>query len=99
MRLTDFEAKSIVQILKSHSKDAQIYLHGSRINDDEKGGDVDLFFVVDDDEFEKLSAQKYKISAELSLRLREQKTDLLILSKSESKAHEFFNNSEKIQLS
>lgn len=99
MRLTEAEVKAIMQVLKGYSKGGQVYLHGSRIDDKKKGGDIDLFFVVDDAEYEKLTAQKYKISAELSLNLREQKADLLILSKSESEKHEFFNNSNKVQLS
>lgn len=98
MRLSNSEIKTILQVMRVHSIHGQVYLHGSRIDDQKKGGDIDLFLVVDDSEIQKLSNQKYKIAAELSRQLREQKVDLLILSKSESKDHEFFNNSEKTLL-
>ena len=43
-----------------------------------------------------IKKQNYKISAELIL--REQKVDLIIISKSESESHQFFNDSEKALL-
>ena len=99
MRLTAHEIKDILEVLRSYSKNSHVFLHGSRIDDDKKGGDIDLFFVVDNSDYEIVSNQSHKITAELSLKLREQKVDLLILSKSNSTTNDFFNNSKKTSLS
>ena len=95
MRLTPKEVLTITTYLTGYSPKGRIYLHGSRIDDFKRGGDIDLFFIVSDDVFTKLSEISYKISAELSGKLNEQKNDLLIISESEARSHVFFNNSEK----
>lgn len=44
MRLSSFEIASIVDLVKKHfAEDATVYLFGSRVNDELKGGDIDLF--------------------------------------------------------
>jgi predicted nucleotidyltransferase len=73
-----------------------IHLHGSRVDDTAKGGDIDLFFIVEDKALQSLN--KIYIKAELSRKLNEQRVDLLILSKSESLTNEFYLNSEKVAL-
>lgn len=99
MRLTQVEIDKILTILKKYSSSGEIFLHGSRLDDIKKGGDIDLFFIVNDSEINRLSSISYKISAELSLNLNEQRVDLLILGKTESQSHTFFHNSEKKLLS
>jgi len=48
MRLTSFEITSIVDLAKKHfTATAQVYLFGSRVNDQLKGGDIDLFIQAD----------------------------------------------------
>lgn len=94
MRLTITEISNIKKVFSKYSPNAEIYLHGSRIDDDKKGGDIDLFFVVEDGEFEQLSKISYKIQAQLSLALNEQKVDLLIISKAQN--NEFYLNSKKL---
>lgn len=95
MRLQQKEIEVICKILNSFSKNGEIYLHGSRLNDLQRGGDIDLFFIVEDEEKEFLINLKYQIIAQLSLQLREQKVDLVILSKSASLRDDFFLNSSK----
>lgn len=98
MRISPQEKKRILLSLKAYAADSQIYLHGSRIDDSKKGGDIDLFFVVKKSDFEKLKSQSYKLAAELSRNLNEQKVDLLILSLEDSSSNEFFLNSHKLRL-
>ena len=43
MRLSEFEIKSIVESFNNHFKTGDIYLFGSRTDDSQKGGDIDLY--------------------------------------------------------
>ncbi|MFZ4582912.1 MAG: nucleotidyltransferase domain-containing protein [Paludibacter sp.] len=44
MRLTTFEIKAIHTLAqKNFGSNARVFLFGSRVNDDLKGGDIDLF--------------------------------------------------------
>lgn len=45
MRLTDDEVILLKQSLSSLSGEAQLYLFGSRVDDDKRGGDIDLLIV------------------------------------------------------
>ena len=45
MRLTDQEKEAIVNSIKSIDKDAEVYLFGSRVNDSERGGDIDILIL------------------------------------------------------
>ena len=99
MRLIPSEIKTITQVLTQYSTNGEIYLHGSRIDDNAKGGDIDLFFVISDQDYEKLYLKKYIIESDLSLKLNEQKIDLILIKKSEEKNHSFFMNSHKLKLS
>ena len=95
MRLTPEQISSIITTLLEFSPTGSIYLHGSRLDENKKGGDIDLFFVVDDSNFKDLAKQKHIMIANLSLRLNEQKVDLILLSDSKASSYEFFQNSIK----
>jgi predicted nucleotidyltransferase len=48
MRLTTRQAKIIAQLVSRYAGDtAEIYLFGSRLNDQAKGGDVDILIEMD----------------------------------------------------
>lgn len=98
MRLTDQDVSIIKKVLLSYSNSGKVYLHGSRIDDSKKGGDIDLFFVVPDDDYKDIVNNKILMTAELSLELQGQKIDLICLAKSEKNSHSFFNNSQKREL-
>lgn len=74
MRLTVSEQKAIKQILYAFDLDAQIYLFGSRVNDQARGGDIDLLILSKKITF----ADKIKILMQLEDALGEQKIDLLV---------------------
>ena len=63
MRLLASEIHAIKNILKKYSPQGTIYLHGSRLNDQAKGGDIDLFWVLPDHEYGNLKTEKYKIKS------------------------------------
>lgn len=45
MRLSNLEINAIKQVVGNIDKDANIYLFGSRADDDKKGGDIDLLIL------------------------------------------------------
>lgn len=47
MRLSVDEARTIREEVRSFDPEAEIYLHGSRTNDSDRGGDIDLLVVSD----------------------------------------------------
>jgi predicted nucleotidyltransferase len=95
MRLTLKEVESIKKNLLSYSSEGEIYLHGSRLDDNKKGGDIDLFFILPDEDYEKVLKNKFTITAEVSLALNEQKVDIVYLSRTLSQRDSFFINSVK----
>ena len=44
MRLSIQENKAVCSLLKNQDPNGRIYLFGSRVDDNKKGGDIDLFF-------------------------------------------------------
>lgn len=98
MRLLDSEKQLIVAILRSHCAAARIYLHGSRIHDALKGGDIDLFWLVPTAMIENLQASKYKVIADLSQALRDQRIDLSLIAEEQAADERFFTDSKKIEL-
>ncbi len=76
MRLTDQQHSIIkIEILK-YDDQAEIYLFGSRVDDNAKGGDIDLLAISKKIDF----ALKLKILAQFMIKLGEQKIDLVIAS-------------------
>lgn len=75
MRLNEYEIKSIKESVKQFDNNARIYLFGSRVDDNKKGGDIDLLIFSD-----KLT-QKDAIKIKNSLwdKIGEQKIDILIV--------------------
>ena len=77
MRLTDQEKESIVNSIKSIDKDAEVYLFGSRADDSERGGDIDILILSEYIE------KKNLIDIEESIfnQLDEQKIDFVLSKK------------------
>jgi predicted nucleotidyltransferase len=78
MRLTPPEITAIKQTVFTFDPNAKIYLFGSRVRDDLKGGDIDLLVLTD-----KISSLGEKIKLELRLEdaIGEQKIDIVIPNK------------------
>ena len=66
MRLTDKEISIIKNNIYSFLNEAKIYLFGSRLDLSKKGGDIDLFIISKDINYEK----KIKIKSKLKQLLK-----------------------------
>jgi len=67
LRLTSEQRQVIRSLAKKHCQEAliEVYLFGSRVNDALKGGDIDLLFVVNDNDLLQLEPKIYAILNEL----------------------------------
>ncbi|MBF0468819.1 MAG: nucleotidyltransferase domain-containing protein [Desulfamplus sp.] len=75
MRLKLFEQNIIVNAVKHEDPDAAIYLFGSRVDDEQLGGDIDIIVLSSIINFD----GKLRIKKELFKSLEEQKIDLIIV--------------------
>ena len=77
MRLTLFEITTIQHSAKNVFGDAvNIYLFGSRVDDNKKGGDIDLYVIPENKD--NLYEKKIKFLSALDMTLGEQKIDVVI---------------------
>lgn len=74
MRLSQREISAIKNNVLSIDKDAKIYLFGSRVDDNAKGGDIDVLIISDKIGFN----EKTKIRVGIFKEIEEQKLDLVI---------------------
>lgn len=75
MRLTQSEITSIKKSFNEAFESGQIYLFGSRINDSEKGGDIDLY--IDTEDSDKVK-RKIDFLVKVKNSLGEQKIDVVL---------------------
>jgi predicted nucleotidyltransferase len=74
MRLKDYEQAAILSTVKSLDSNAVVYLFGSRVDDNKKGGDIDLLVLSD-----RLTRDdKRAIKMKLYDLIGEQKIDLVL---------------------
>lgn len=74
MRLSPLEHQLIQDSITAIDPDAEIYLFGSRVDDQARGGDIDLLVLSSRIDF----MTKLDLLARLHQRLGEQKIDLII---------------------
>ena len=92
MRLTHAQMTGFVTALSPYIKShcAELRLYGSRVDDNKKGGDIDLLLLTDTLELaQQLREQKHYLLASIEKQIGEQKVDLLIASKEEESEHVF----------
>lgn len=94
MRLSKKEVLSIKKTIKNRDAQARIFLYGSRINDNLKGGDIDIFIVSEIMNF----SDKIDILIELEEKLGERRIDLSIHSSISIKKNSFFNSIKSIEI-
>lgn len=75
MRLTEYEVNAIKDTIYILDSNANIYLFGSRVDDNKKGGDIDLLIISD------MLIQKNArdIKGDLYDKIGEQKIDIVIV--------------------
>ncbi|MBZ4669176.1 MAG: uncharacterized protein PWP07_1761 [Epulopiscium sp.] len=74
LRLTANEVTAIKKVIHSLDSEAKIYLFGSRVDDNKRGGDIDLLIFSNKLNQEDISKIKYNLWDEIG----EQKIDILI---------------------
>ncbi len=74
MRLSEFERNTIVHVVRSFDPSARVYLFGSRADDRQKGGDIDILIISDKIHLK----EKIKIRLALYDALGEQKLDIVV---------------------
>ena len=75
MRLNKHYIKTIKHSFKEVFKEGEIYLFGSRVDDTQKGGDIDLYLKLKDKT--NLFRKKLKFLAKIKKELGEQKIDVI----------------------
>jgi len=92
MRLTTFEIQAIHDLAqKNFGKMARVYLFGSRVNNDLKGGDIDLFVSCDDENI--LTTQKkIQLLVDLKKSIGDRKIDI-VLDNASTRSRESFYHS------
>jgi len=85
MRLTTYETKIIKQTFLDIFQYGQIYLFGSRVDDNLKGGDIDLYIQTNNNS--NILMKKMKFLSQLKQMIGDQKIDVII-SKDKSRVIE-----------
>ena len=95
MRLSQFEIEAIHLIATKHfGSDVQVFLFGSRVDDDIKGGDIDLF--ISTNEMDLLTLEtKIQFLAELKTQIGDQKIDVVFDSEVTRSKIQFYNSIQK----
>lgn len=79
VRLEVWEIEAIIKSFKeSFGKNDKLWLFGSRVYPDKRGGDIDLYIEVEHFDSEKVYGQKSQFWILLQDRLGEQKIDIVI---------------------
>lgn len=92
MRLETYEISLINSIVKNHfGADALVYLFGSRVDNNKKGGDIDLFIHAEDESSLTLR-KKLSLLTDLKLALGDQKVDIVFDNKSTKEKQIFYQS-------
>ena len=76
MRLSAWEIKAIKKTFTDIFKSGDIYLFGSRVDDTQKGGDIDLY--IDTENIQNKLEKKLTFLASLKQKIGDQKIDVII---------------------
>lgn len=79
VRLTDKEINIISSVFKNNFLDSDhLWLFGSRVDLNKKGGDIDLYIETNIKDNEKILKTKLRFLTDLQLELEDQKIDVVI---------------------
>src|SRR3989337_1047363 len=85
MRITSFEQEIIKSRVRKHfGMNADVYIFGSRVDNNRKGGDIDLYITTDMPASE-IIREKISLLVELENALGEQKIDVVINNRTKRK--------------
>jgi predicted nucleotidyltransferase len=79
MRLTDHQIMTIrTTVADVFGEDAKVWLFGSRVDDQQRGGDIDLLIKTNYADVMKIARAEINLMSRLQAKLGEQKIDVLI---------------------
>ena len=76
MRLSSFEKQSILNHFKSAFSNSKLYLFGSRVDDNKKGGDIDLYIETTSKEYDYIKLLEF--SSKVQDEIGWQKIDIVV---------------------
>lgn len=92
MRLTQIQTDIINQLARKHfGQGVTVYLFGSRVHDDKKGGDIDLFINHADEAVLTLEA-KIRFLAELKALIGDRKIDIVFDNENTRQKKNFYRS-------
>jgi predicted nucleotidyltransferase len=93
MRLTEKTVNQILQVSKEQlAFPFELRLYGSRLEDDARGGDIDLLLIVDKDSLSEVKSRKHQLLAKLKTTIGDQKIDLSICSAEDIEENPFLKH-------
>ena len=79
MRLTDLQRTIIREtVTETFGAGASVWLFGSRVDDNQRGGDIDLLIETDQADAEIIARAEIAFLAKIQMRMGEQKIDVLL---------------------
>ncbi len=79
MRLTEQQRQIIRDtVTETFGGKAKVWLFGSRVDDDKRGGDIDLLIQTDQVDIDEIVRTEINLLSKLQMRLGEQKIDVLL---------------------
>lgn len=79
MRLTEFQVQAISQVFRRYFlENDHLWLFGSRVDKQSKGGDIDLYIETSYDDFLTIMERKIEFLSTLKQIIGEQKIDVVI---------------------
>ena len=75
MRITEHEKNAIIDAVQSADPSAKVWLFGSRVDDNKKGGDIDI--AIFSEKIDKDIMQKIQVRRFICDRIGEQKIDIV----------------------
>lgn len=95
MRLKPEQVEAFIQVLEPILQEisAELFLHGSRVDDNQKGGDIDLLLLVPQKHYSSLREKKNKMIIQFQKQksIGERRIDLLIADESKIKTDPFLS--------
>jgi predicted nucleotidyltransferase len=88
MRLSLQEKEAILIAINKIDPTAKVFLFGSRTNDTQKGGDIDLLIISDTINF----STKLDILTEIKIKIGDQKIDLILKKNTDLENDPFVNS-------
>ncbi len=89
MRLSPTEIDGILKVSRRLVPNGRVYLYGSRVNHQKRGGDIDLLIVVPEEPLGNTFEIKLNLLTSLHEEIGEQKIDLTLASDSQLKEDPF----------